>query len=433
MSITFDVEGSEPNVKERGLVDSEDLNGDNQQGSQSIDTCVIKSDVEKTEQPTLKNMNNIGQNLFQSIDDYIHNIHKGVSHYLRRFQNLFYDFRDTARNLSYKHPIGIDFGTSTIKICSPKGKIFEVPSCVAVDNRNVVAYGEEALGYQLNGKVRFLVDHGKINDSSLVAELLSHLFNGNGLSKSLKVIGAVPKTDRALYGDKRILNQVIDSVYLGDSSLVYQPIAAMIGILGGLNENEAVGRMIVSVGGGLTQVAVISMGDFVSDLNRKKCMGYLEEGGKDIDHSIMDYFKEKYHFDISRQIAEYLKIKYGTIYGEVNEDDVVVKGYDKRASMPKAILSSPTKIRQAMMHSCFFDRFVETIRLVLERTPPEILADISDGRAFLSGGCARLPGLADLLKAETGLNFCMSETPEHDVIHGVRLIAKRAMYKKYLH
>lgn len=183
--------------------------------------------------------------------------------------------------------------------------------------------------------------------------------------------------------------------------------AAAIGA--GLPVNEPMGSMIVDVGGGTTEVAIISMTGIVFSKS-------VRIGGDKMDEAIQAHMKRKYNLLIGEQTAERVKINIGTAYPTEEPLKMEVKGRDLVAGVPRCLVVDSDEIRNALAEP--INAIVEATRLVLERTPPELSADIADKGIVLTGGGAKLRNLDILLREETGLPVMLSDNPEHAVVLG---------------
>ncbi len=311
--------------------------------------------------------------------------------------------------------IGIDLGTAnTLVYIRGKGIVMREPSVVAVDIKKdeVVAVGEEAKGMigRTPGSisaVRPLKD-GVIADFPVTSQMLRYFIKWatrSSLFHRPRLIVCIPSGVTEV--ERRAVDEAVRSAGAREVELIEEPMAAAIGA--GLKVEEAAGCMVVDIGGGTSEVAVISLGDIVTAQS-------VRIAGDDFDEAIISYIKKKYNLLIGERTAEDLKIKLGSAFPYENESTMDVKGRNLVDGLPKNIVISAEEVREAMAEPV--SAIVDAIKSTLERTPPELSADIIDNGIMLTGGGALLRGLDMLVNRETGMPVLVAEDPLDCVVMG---------------
>lgn len=309
---------------------------------------------------------------------------------------------------SFSKDIGIDLGTAnTLIFMKGKGIIMREPSVVAVDTRtDTVRYvGQEAK--EVIGRtpgsivaVRPLKD-GVIADFDITASMLQifikKVFN-NSMFARPRVVICIPSGVTAV--ERRAVKEAAFKAGARQVSIIEEPMAAAIGA--GLPVAEATGSMVVDIGGGTSEVAVISLGGIVAAKS-------VRVGGDEFDFSIIQYVKKKYNLLIGERTAEDIKITIGSAYPYEDEQPMDIKGRNLVDGLPKNIEIFPAEIREALVDP--LSAVLDAIRTTLERTPPELSADIIDHGITLTGGGALLRGLDKLIEQETGMDVFIAENP----------------------
>ncbi len=308
----------------------------------------------------------------------------------------------------FSKDIGIDLGTAnTLVFMKGKGIIIREPSVVAVDTRtDTVKYvGKEAK--EVIGRtpgsivaVRPLKD-GVIADfditSSMLQIFIKKAMNGFMFAKP-RVVICIP------YGvtevERRAVKDAATRAGAKYVSIIEEPMAAAIGA--GLPVSEATGSMVVDIGGGTSEVAVISLGGIVSSKS-------VRVGGDEFDSAIISYIKKKYNLLIGERTAEDIKIKIGSAYPYEDEQDLEIKGRNLMDGLPKNIFITPAEIRESLVDP--LSTILEAIKSTLEKTPPELAADLIDHGITLTGGGALLKGFDKLISLETGMPVHIAENP----------------------
>ena len=305
---------------------------------------------------------------------------------------------------SFGHDIGIDLGTATVlAFVRGKGIVLREPSVVAVDNLTgeVLAVGEEArrmLGRTPGNIVatRPLKD-GVISDYTVTEKMLKY-FITKICGKSIfspRIMICIPSQVTEV--EKKA---VIDAAAQAGARKVYlieEPIAAAIGA--GIDISKAQGNMIVDIGGGTTDVAVISLGGSVVSTS-------LKVAGDKFDEAVVKYIKKKHNVIIGERTAEDLKINIGCVYPKVQDTEMDIRGRDLSSGLPKTVTIKSSEMLEALMEPAL--QVVDAVHSVLERTPPELVADISDKGIYMTGGGSLVDGLDKLLQEKTGINVMIA-------------------------
>ena len=317
----------------------------------------------------------------------------------------------------FSQDIGIDLGTAnTLVFVKGKGIVTREPSVVAVDVRSnpnrVVAVGIEAK--EMIGRtpgsiiaVRPLKD-GVIADfditSDMLKEFISRATSGSPFNRA-RVMICIPSGVTEV--EKRAVHDAARSAGAKYVSLIDEPMAAAIGA--GLPVSEATGSMVVDIGGGTSEVAVISLGDIVTSRSARIA-------GDNFDEAIISYIKKKYNLLVGERTAEEIKIRIGSAYPYEGEGTMDVKGRNLMDGLPKNIEVSSEEIREALADPV--NQILDAIRATLEKTPPELSADIIDHGIMLTGGGALLRGLDRLIAVETKMPVHVAENPLDCVVDG---------------
>jgi len=319
----------------------------------------------------------------------------------------------------FSNDLAIDLGTAnTLIYMKGKGMVISEPSVVAVQTningqRKVLAVGTDAkemLG-RTPGSITAIrpMKDGVIADFDYTEEMLRYFIRKVHNRKSLvrpRIVICVPSGITQV--EKRAVRESAESAGAREVYLIEEPMAAAIG--SGLPITEASGNMIVDIGGGTTEVAVISLAGIVYAQS-------VRVGGDKLDEAIVQYMKRKYNLLIGERTAEAVKIGIGNVYAVDDEvQHMEVKGRDLVSGIPKTLEINSTEIREAMSEPV--NTIVEAVRIALERTPPELAADIVDKGIVLAGGGAYLKNLDILLREETGLPVVAAEDPLTCVVMG---------------
>lgn len=308
----------------------------------------------------------------------------------------------------FSKDIGIDLGTAnTLIFMKGKGIIMREPSVVAVDTRNdTVRYvgqdAKEVIGRTPGSIVagRPLKD-GVIADFDITASMLQIFIRkvcNNSVLARPRIIICIPSGVTEV--ERRAVREAAFKAGAKHVSIIEEPMAAAIGA--GLPVAEATGSMVVDIGGGTSEVAVISLGGIVASRS-------VRVGGDELDNSIIQYIKRKYNLLIGERTAEDIKINIGSAFPLEEEATMDIKGRDLMDGLPKNIQITSEEIREALADP--LSMVLDAIRTTLEKTPPELSADIIDHGITLTGGGALLRGLDQLIEKETGMPVHIAESP----------------------
>ena len=317
----------------------------------------------------------------------------------------------------FTQDIGIDLGTAnTLVFARGKGIVIREPSVVAVDQKSnpprVVAVGTEAK--EMIGRtpgsiiaVRPLKD-GVIADFEITAEMIESFIKRTTKRRPfsrIRVLICIPSGVTEV--ERKAVHAAAKSAGANYISLIEEPMAAAIGA--GLPVSEATGSMVVDIGGGTSEVAVISLGGVVT---ANSC----RVAGDNFDESIISYIKKKYNLLIGERTAEDIKIKIGSAFPYDGEGTMNIKGRNLMDGLPKNVDVTSEEIREAMSDPV--SQIVDAVKSTLEKTPPELAADIIDHGIMLTGGGALLRGLDRLISAETKIPVLVAENPLDCVVDG---------------
>ncbi len=315
--------------------------------------------------------------------------------------------------------IGIDLGTAnTLVYMRGKGIIIREPSVVAVDTRTdqVRCVGTEAkdvIGRTPGSivAVRPLKD-GVIADfditTSMLQEFIKKALAGSLFAKA-RVIICIPSGVTAV--ERRAVKEAAENAGAKRVSIIEEPMAAAIGA--NLPVAEPTGSMIVDIGGGTSEVAVISLGGIVTSRS-------VRVAGDEFDLSIINYIKKKYNLLIGERTAENIKIGIGSAFPSDDDTTMEIKGRNLLNGLPENIIITSAEIREALSEP--LARIIEAIKTTLEKTPPELSADIIDQGITLAGGGALLKGLDRLINKETGMPVNIAESPLDCVAEGTGMV-----------
>jgi len=314
----------------------------------------------------------------------------------------------------FSNDIGIDLGTAnSLVFAKDKGIVLREPSVVAIyaSTRKVCAVGEEAkrmLG-RTPGSITALrpMKDGVIADFEITEAMLRHFIRKvqRGMRFPPRVVVAVPSGITEV--ERRAVKESAIRAGARDVVLIGEPMAAAIGV--GLPIEEPTANMIVDIGGGTTEVALISLAGVVYTKS-------IRVGGDELDSSIVNYMKRAYNLTIGERTAEEIKVKVGSAFPLDQELTMEVTGRDSVAGLPKAIHVSSQEIREALADT--ISAIVELVRNALERCPPELSADLVDRGFVLAGGGALIRGIDRMLSDGTGLPVFVAEDPLSAVAMG---------------
>jgi rod shape-determining protein MreB len=319
----------------------------------------------------------------------------------------------------FSKDIGIDLGTAnTLVYMKGKGIIIREPSVVAVDikTNTVKCVGQEAkdvIGRTPGSvvAVRPLKD-GVIADfdvtTSMLQEFIRRALNRSFLLKP-RIVICIPSGVTDV--ERRAVKESAMKAGAKKVSIIEEPMAAAIGA--GLPVAEPTGSMVVDIGGGTTEVAVISLGGIVTAKS-------VRIGGDEMDHAIIQYIKKKYNLLIGERTAENIKIELGSAFEGIKEQSMEVKGRNLLNGLPQNITITTQEVREALADPVM--QILDAVRVTFERTPPELAADVIDQGVTLTGGGALLRGLDRLIAQETGMPVHIGPDPLDCVANGTGMV-----------
>jgi rod shape-determining protein MreB len=320
----------------------------------------------------------------------------------------------------FSNDIGIDLGTAnTLVYVKGKGIVINEPSIVALNQKTnqVVAIGSQAkdmLGRTPSHivAVRPLVD-GVISDFEVTEEMLAYLLNKaqQGSSKLFgpRVVIGVPSGITSV--EVRAVRDAAKNAGAREVHIIEEPMAAAIGI--GLPVHDPSGSMVIDIGGGTTDIGVVSMGGMVSARN-------VRIAGDRFNSDIISYIRNEFKILVGEKSAEDIKILVGSVIEARDAVHGSVRGRDLVSGLPREVAVTDTDVRNAIAHS--IDELIDSIKEVLETTPPEVLADVMQRGIYLAGGGALIKGLPELLTETTGVLIKVAPDPLTAVVRGTAAI-----------
>ena len=304
--------------------------------------------------------------------------------------------------------IGIDLGTASVLVyIKGKGVVLKEPSVVAYDRDTdeIMAIGEDArlmLGRTPGNIVAVRpLRQGVISNYKITEQMMRYFIKkavGRRLLKKPFIAVCVPSG--ATEVEKKAVEDATRLCGARDVKTIEEPIAAAIGA--GIDITKPCGNMIVDIGGGTSDIAVISLGGTVVSTS-------VKVAGDDFDEAIVRYMRKKHNLLIGDRTAEDIKIKIGSAYPRAEDDFMDVRGRNLVTGLPKTVRVSSEETEEALREPT--SQIIEAIHSVLENTPPELAADIADRGIVLTGGGALLRGLEDLIYSKTGINTMTAEDP----------------------
>lgn len=325
--------------------------------------------------------------------------------------------------------IGIDLGTATTLVyVKGEGIVLCEPSVVAVERgtSHVLAVGEEAkrmLGRTPGNiiAIRPMKD-GVITDFEVTEAMLRHFIQKvrrRRFQIRPRIVIAIPSGITEV--ERRAVKESAERAGARGNEvfLIEEPIAAAIGV--GLPIQEPIGNMIIDIGGGTTEIAVISLAGTVFSKS-------IRIGGDEMDEAIIEYLKKTYNLMVGERTSEDIKIKIGSAYPQEEEMTLEVKGRDLIAGLPKTVTVTSEEIREALQEPV--RAIVEITKISLERTPPELAADLIDRGIVMAGGGSLLRGLDKLISEETGLPVHIADDPLTAVANGTGKVLNEIKYLK---
>lgn len=304
--------------------------------------------------------------------------------------------------------IGVDLGTASVLVyISGRGVVLKEPSVVAFDrdSKKIVAIGEEArlmLGRTPGNIVAIRpLRQGVISDYTVTEKMLKHFIQkaiGKRTFRKPRISVCVPS--RVTEVEKKAVEDAAYQAGAREVAVIEEPIAAAIGA--GVDITKPCGNMIVDIGGGTTDIAVISLGGVVASTS-------VKIAGDDFDEAIVRYMRKKHNLLIGERTAEEIKIQIGTCFLTGEDVTMDVRGRNLVSGLPRKVTVTSSETEEALRESV--SQIVEAVHEVLEKTPPELAADIADRGIVMTGGGCLLRGLEDLIEDRIGINAITAEDP----------------------
>lgn len=305
--------------------------------------------------------------------------------------------------------IGIDLGTASILVyVKGKGVVLKEPSIVAYDKdlEKIVEIGEEArlmLGRTPGNIIAIRpLRHGVVSDYTTTEKMLKYFIRKavgrNFFGRRPRICVCVPSGVTEV--EKRAVEEATYNAGARDVTIIEEPIAAAIGA--GIDIVRPMGNMVVDIGGGTTDIAVISMRGAVVSQS-------IKVAGEDFDEAIMRYVRKTHKLLIGERTAEEVKINVGTCYKRPENISMDIRGRDVVSGLPKTVMITSDETEEALREPT--SQIVEAVHAVLEKTPPELAADIADRGIVLTGGGSLLHGLEQLIEEKTGITTMTAEDP----------------------
>lgn len=322
---------------------------------------------------------------------------------------------------AFSHDIGVDLGTcNTLVYVKGRGVVVKESSVVAINlkNKQILAIGDDA--NKMVGRtpshivaIKPLVD-GVVSDFEVTEQMLKYFIEkvhrkSFAFMPRPRVVVGIP------YGVTEVERRAVEEAAINAGArqvfLIEEPIAAAIGAR--LPIQEASGSMIVDIGGGTTEVAVISLGGIVSSRS-------LRIAGNEMNEGIIQYGRDRFNLLLGERTAEDIKIAIGSAFPLPEKKEIKMRGRDLITGLPKEIIANDEQIREALQHSIY--QILEAIKVTLEETPPELLADIMNRGIVLSGGGSLLRGLDSLVSQTTGTKVYIADDPLTSVARGTGIV-----------
>ena len=331
---------------------------------------------------------------------------------------------------SFSKDLGIDLGTIQTRVADFSGVLVDEPTIVAIviQEQKIVALGVEAQGMQGRVsdetiEVSHPLQNGVVADYEITEALLHHLIrrvSGPMRVFRPRVMITVPYGITSV--ESRAVHEAVLQAGSREAYLIQQPLAAALGV--DLPVGSPSGNMVICLGGGVTQAAVISLyGVIVADTMRS--------GGIQLDEAIVTYVRKKYGVIIGPTTAEQLKIKIGAALPQDKEESLEVQGQDQVSGLPRPVTITTGEVAEALQDP--LKQVIETCRRVLEKTPPELVSDIIDRGVALSGGGALLRGIDKLLTKALGIPAYLVDNPTTCVVEGaVKALGMYSILKRNL-
>ena len=304
--------------------------------------------------------------------------------------------------------IGIDLGTASILVyIKGKGVVLKEPSVVAIDRdtNKIMAIGEEArlmIGRTPGNIVAVRpLRQGVISDYTVTEKMMKYFINkavGKKTLRKPRISVCIPSG--ATEVERKAVEDATYQAGAREVSIIEEPVAAAIGA--GIDISKACGNMIVDIGGGTADIAVISLGGTVVSTS-------IKVAGDDFDEALVRYMRKKHNLLIGERTAEDIKIKIGSAYPRAEVATMEVRGRNLLTGLPKTVTVTSEETEEALRDATA--QIVDAVHSVLEKTPPELAADIADRGIVLTGGGSLLQGLEELIESKTGINTMTAEDP----------------------
>ncbi len=321
--------------------------------------------------------------------------------------------------------IAMDLGTAnTLVYVKGQGIVVREPSVVAIrkDDSRVVAIGREARDMmgKTHGNIEVIrpMRHGVIDDDEVAEIMIRSLLRRVTANRLMRPRAIVCVPSGVTKSEKRIIRDAAEHAGCREVHLIAEPMAAALGV--GLPVEEAVGSMVIDIGGGTTEIAVISLSGIVTDTS-------IRVGGDEMDDTILQFMRRTYNLLIGERMAEEIKQKVASAVPLEQEVSMIAKGRDLVAGIPKSIEINSVEIREAIAEPV--TQIVDAVKLSLEKTPPMLAADIRDRGIIITGGGALLKGLDQRLREETSLPISLAEDPLTCVVRGSGVVLDH--FEKY--
>ena len=304
--------------------------------------------------------------------------------------------------------IGVDLGTASVLVyISGKGVVLKEPSVVAFDRdtKKIVAIGEEArlmIGRTPGNIVAIRpLRQGVISDYTVTEKMLKHFIQkavGKKVFKKPRISICVPS--RVTEVEKKAVEDAAYQAGAREVAVIEEPIAAAIGA--GIDIAKPCGNMVVDIGGGTSDIAVISLGGVVASTS-------VKVAGDNFDEAIVRYMRKKHNLLIGERTAEEIKINIGTVWPKGEDVEMEVRGRNLVSGLPRRVTVTSSETEEALREPV--SQIVEAVHEVLEKTPPELAADIADRGIILTGGGCLLKGLEDIIEDRIGISAMTAEDP----------------------
>ena len=304
--------------------------------------------------------------------------------------------------------IGIDLGTASILVyIKGKGVVLKEPSVVALDRETnkVITFGEEArlmIGRTPGNIVAVRpLRKGVISDYTVTEKMLKYFIDkavGKRTLRKPRIAVCIPSG--ATEVERKAVEDATYQAGAREVCIIEEPVAAAIGA--GIDISKACGNMIVDIGGGTADIAVISLGGTVVSTS-------IKTAGDDFDESLVRYMRKKHNLLIGERTAEDIKIRIGSCFPQAQAETMDVRGRNLVTGLPKTVTVSSEETEEALREPTL--QIVEAVHSVLEKTPPELAADVADRGIVLTGGGSLLRGLEELIEDRTGINTMTADEP----------------------